>query len=215
MNKNIKITVASCLAAVVVVILLTVWQVTGDSSSVSMSPEQLREVGAMVYEQPLEIADFSLEEHTGRTFNKSSLTGQWSLLFFGFTSCPDICPITMNELARFYASEQADEYRADTQVIMVSVDPFRDTAETVGNYVTGFHPDFKGVVGEYEDVAALARQLFIAHSQPPAAGNDYLIDHSGNIIIINPRGQYHGFLESSINSDNIARAYDVIRSAWR
>ena len=224
MNKNIKLTVILCLLFVAVVFLLTYLRIVRGNAAASISPEQLREIGALVYEKPVALRDFTLLDHNGQLFDKSSLTGQWSLLFFGFTSCPDICPLTMYELSRFYRSEQADPYRADTDIVLVSVDPFRDTPERLQQYVTGFSPDFLGVTGEYGEIAQFARQLFVAHSEPPvtsgeednsSAPADYSIDHSGNIMIINPRGEYHGFLEGGIQADNIARAYSAIRAASR
>lgn len=221
MNRNIKLTVGLCLLFVVLVLVLTYYRISRNADGVarnaSMSPEQLRELGALVYETPVSLSAFTLQDHEGRPFTLDSLRGKWSLLFFGFTSCPDICPLTMNELSRFYRSEAAEPFRADTDIIMVSIDPFRDTQEKVAAYVTGFDEDFSGVLGEYDAVAALARELYIAHSRPPAAGtaNDYLIDHSGNILIINPQGNYHGFLESSIKADNIGLAYQQIRAAYQ
>jgi protein SCO1 len=225
MNRNIKITVIVALLFVVLVFFLTWLRVSRNNAPASLTPQEFREVGARVYEQPVELSAFSLIDQYGQPFNESSLQGQWSLLFFGFTSCPDICPLTLHELRRFYEDEQNAAYQADTEVVMVSVDPFRDTQEKLAEYMALFHPDFLGVSGDFAVISQLARQLYVAHSAPPAhvanhdgdagAAQDYLIDHSGNILIINPQGKYHGFMEGSIKSENISRAYESIRSSYR
>jgi protein SCO1 len=216
MPRNIKITVIVCLLAVVLVFLLTYYRISRNNPSAELSPEQLRETGALVYDRPVELSPFRLEDHRGQPYTQESLRGKWSLIFFGFTNCPDICPLTMHELRRFYTSEQATPWRDDTEVVLVSVDPFRDTPARVGAYAAGFHQDFVGVTGEYSEISRLARQLYVAHSEPaPDDGPDYMVDHSGNILIINPAGQYHGFMESSIKGENIARAYDSIRKTYR
>jgi len=225
MNRNIKITVIVALLLVVLVFFLTYLRVSRNNVSVSLTPQDLREVGALVYEQPVELSAFNLMDQYGQPYDKTSLQRQWSLLFFGFTSCPDICPLTLQELRRFYEDEQNEAYRADTEVVMVSVDPFRDTQEKLAAYMAGFHPEFLGVSGDYAVISQLARQLYVAHSEPPAhaaghveeesSAQDYLIEHSGNILIINPQGNYHGFMEGSIKADNISRAYESIRSSYR
>ncbi len=225
MNRNIKITVIIALLFVLLVFFLTYLRVSRNNVPVSLTPEELREVGARVYEQPVELSPFSLSDQYGQPYDKSSLQGQWSLLFFGFTSCPDICPLTLHELRRFYEDEQNAAYRADTEVVMVSVDPFRDTQEKLAEYMKIFHPDFLGISGDYAVISQLARELYVAHSEPPAqtagdddarsSAEDYLIEHSGNILIINPQGKYHGFMEGSIKAENISRAYESIRSSYR
>jgi len=225
MNRNIKITVIVALLVVVLVFFLTWLRVSQNNAPVSLTPQELREVGALIYAQPVELSEFNLADQYGRPYDKTSLQGQWNLLFFGFTSCPDICPLTLHELRRFYEDEQNEAYRADTEIVMVSVDPFRDSQEKLAAYMSVFHPDFLGVNGDYAVISQLARQLYIAHSEPPAhaashddnagSAQNYLIEHSGNILIINPQGKYHGFMEGSIKSDNISRAYESIRSTYR
>lgn len=202
----------------VLVFVLTYFRIAGNNATTELSPQELRDAGALVYEEPVTLSAFSLEDHNGRAYDNDSLIGKWSLLFFGFTSCPDICPLTLNELSRFYSSEESSAWRTDTDIVMVSVDPFRDTGEKLRDYMNSFHADFTGVTGEYQDIADFARQLFVAHSEPPAdAGsqNDYLIDHSGNILIINPEGKYHGFMEASIKADNIGLTYSSIRASYQ
>lgn len=228
MNKNIRITVISCLIFVVLVLALTYNRITGGGPE-RLSAEELRELGALVYEQPVTLQPFSLQDHRGEEFSQADLVGGWTLIFFGFTSCPDICPLTLTELNQFYQALPADSHGSDTRVVMVSVDPERDTTQKLAEYMSSFHPDFLGVNGEYADVASLARQLFIAHTPPPSqatgqdahsghtagqTAEDYLIDHSGNILIINPEGRYYGFFEPAIQDRELTLAYEAIRAAY-
>lgn len=227
MNRNIKLTLILCLLFVALVFVLTYFRITRNNA-VSLSPEELRETGALVYDKPVMLQPFALQDHRGQAFTQENLKGQWSLIFFGFTSCPDICPLTLTELGQFYRQLQEATPGDRTNVIMVSVDPARDTTEKLADYMSSFHEDFIGLNGPYEDVAALARQLYIAHEAPPTlvaasdphAGHvmppadDYLIDHSGNILIINPEGHYHGFFDAAIQDRELTLAYQSIRSDY-
>jgi len=219
MSRGVKITVAVCLLWVVVVLLITYQRYAGDNATAdNVSPEQLREVGAVLYEQPVVINDFELLDHYSRPFTQDTLNGQWTMVFFGFTNCPDICPLTMHELTGFYNDLDGSELQDSTQVVMISVDPFRDDTEQIASYMGGFHPDFLGVNGDFNVISTLARELFISHGIMPlpddeGGANNFLIDHSGNILLIDPQGQYRGFLEPNIKRANIGEAYRLIRNS--
>lgn len=220
-KRNIRITLIVALIWVAFVLYLTYSRYAGNNNrdavgtaQVPVSAAELREIGALLYDAPIELRDFTLVDQSGQAFDRQRLQGQWSLIFFGFTHCPDICPLTMHELGGFYRDLQGGPWAEDTQVIMVSVDPFRDDEQAVADYVAAYHEDFVGVVGEFGDIADFARQLYIAHSRPTDAvieGGGYLIDHSGNILLVNPDGDYVGFMESGIQRPNILRAYNIIR----
>ena len=226
MNRNTKLTVILCLAFVVLVFLLTYLRVTRNNAVASMSPEELRELGALVYDQPVALSPFALQDQYGQPFTEANLTGTWTLFFFGFTSCPDICPLTLTELSQFYRELESSGRNLDTQVVMVSVDPQRDSTEKLAQYMGTFHPDFIGLNGSFEQVSKLAKELYIAHSPPPMpagdahaghgdmASEDYLIDHSANILIINPEGLYQGFFDTAIQDDELTSAYEVIRADY-
>lgn len=216
MKRNIKITLIVCLLWVLLVLVVTFYRYSGNNAA-EASQEELREIGAMVYEEPVAFEPFSLVDHHGEPFTEQTLEGKWSLIFFGFTNCPDICPLTMNELTGFYRDLAAGPYQADTQVVMISVDPFRDDTAQIAQYMEAYHEDFLGVNGEYSEVSRLARDLYISHGVMPVPTQDgsdsteFMVDHSGNILLIDPQGQYRGFLEPNIRRANILEAYQIIR----
>ena len=139
--------------------------------------------------------------------------GQWTLVFFGFTYCPDICPTTMAFLNQFMASLDGTEAQ-DTQVVMVSVDPARDTVQQLASYVPFFNPEFIGVTGDFLDIHRLATALNTPFRKVAGAGDDYLVDHSANVVLINPRGDYHGFFKAPLDLAKMKVTYRSARYLW-
>jgi protein SCO1/2 len=127
--------------------------------------DELREIGVTVFADIRPIQEFDLVDENLIAYTSENLKDRWTLLFFGFTSCPDICPITMSELKKFY--EQLDpNLKDDLSIVMVSVDPKRDDPEAIGNYVNGFNEEFLGVTGDLNSIAGVASQFFVGYSDP-------------------------------------------------
>jgi protein SCO1/2 len=143
------------------------------------------------------IAVPALVKDNGQTFTIDDLTGQWHLLFFGYTHCPDICPTTMGALAQAKKMAEADGLTFPG-VVFVSVDPERDKVEMLGQYVRYFDTDFTGVTGDPSLIQALALQMSVVYMKmPAAAGSDtegYLVDHSSSLLLLNPEGRLQAFL---------------------
>lgn len=140
-----------------------------------------------VIQSPDPVADFTLTASTGERLSLSDLRGQVVLLYFGYTFCPDACPTTLDELKKVPAAlgDQADE----VQVVMVTVDPRRDTPEVLREYLAYFDPSFLGLTGSEEEVLAAASPLgiyFAAHEGSPATG--YLVDHTTSVLAIDKEG---------------------------
>ena len=156
---------------------------------------------------------FSLIDHTGQRVTEADFKGDPTLVFFGFTYCPDICPTTMAFLDRFVAELEGTEVE-DTQVVMVSVDPARDTVEQLAQYVPFFNEDFIGVTGEFLDIHRFATALNTPFRKVPGQDENYLVDHSANVILINPRGDYHGFFKAPLDQAKMKLTYRSARVLW-
>jgi len=178
-----------------------------------MSPADMQANGAFLLQTPRDIGDFALVDHRGQPFVPASLEGKWSLLFFGFTYCPDICPTTMSFLDQFIKELEGTESE-DTQVLMVSVDPARDTPEQLAGYVPFFNPEFIGVTGEFLDIHRFATALNTPFRKVPGQNENYLVDHSANVVVINPRGDYHAFFKAPLDLAQMKVTYRSMRVLW-
>lgn len=177
---------------------------------------EMRANGAFVFDQPRIFKDFALTDHRGHPFSLAQLQGKWTLMFFGFTHCPDVCPTTMAALSRWVATLEP-EVLADTQVVLVSVDPARDTVAKLSEYVPYFNTDFVGLTGDFIEIKRLANQLNIAFAKvvtDPESG-DYSVDHSANVALINPRGHYHGFFKPPLEAARLKLTYLSMRTNYR
>ena len=163
-----------------------------------MSLAETRANGLFLFDTPRDVGDFSLTDHRGLSFTRDDLTDRWTLIFFGFTHCPDICPTTMAELAEL-KSQLADTEASDTRVVMVSVDPARDMPDRLAQYVPYFHPDFIGVTGEFADILSVAQRLNAPFRKVSEPDGGYQMEHSANVMLMNPRGDYHGFFRAPLD----------------
>ncbi len=169
--------------------------------------------GAYILETPRNIGEIALIDQNGEAFTNARLKGVWTLVFFGFTHCPDVCPTTMAFLNQFMQRLEGTEAE-DTQVVMVTVDPARDTVEVLSEYVPFFNPDFIGVTGEFLDIHRFATALNTPFRKTPGQGKDYQIDHSANVVLINPRGDYHGFFRAPLDLGKMKVTYRSARLWW-
>lgn len=167
-----------------------------------LNKHELREKGTVLLQTPRKFSDFALTDHKGQPFGLDQLKGKWSLVFFGFTHCPDICPTTLAAAGRMYA-ELSNEEKEQLQVVLISLDPERDTTEKLAQYVPYFHPDFIGASGNQYVLLKLATELNVAYSKVELEDGDYTIDHSGNLVLINPLGHYYGFLKPPFAEGNM------------
>jgi protein SCO1/2 len=149
---------------------------------------------ALHYQQAREVKPFELTDHLGNNFNNASLKEHWSWVFFGYTSCPDVCPTTLQEMNFIY-----DELKAianNSQVLLVSVDPKRDSQETLASYIGYFNPEFKALHGDHGRLFPFARNLGLMYAITEAGSDNhgesptsYLVDHSASLVLINPAGR--------------------------
>ncbi len=149
-----------------------------------------------------ELPDFSLLDGAGRAFTRRDLEGTPTLLFFGFTHCPDVCPTTLLKLAQ--VRRQAP-LPGGLRVAFVSVDPQRDTPAVVGQYVHAFDPQFIGLTGEPSAVAELARGCGVAVNRVELPGGDYTMDHSAVIFLLDADARLVGLFTPPFNAAALAQ----------
>lgn len=178
-----------------------------------LTHEELMDKGAFLLDTPRKFSGFDLVGHDGQPFTIRNLQGKWTLLFFGFTHCPDICPTTMATAANFYDS-LSDEDQSKIQIALISLDPERDTAEKLSQYVTYFNEDFIGATANKYVLMSLGVQLNAPYSKVSLGEENYTIDHSGNIVIINPYGHYHGFFKPPFNPEKMKVSLESIVLAF-
>ena len=201
---RIRRTIIIIVCFIVVVIFGFIWRM---NQPVIMSEQDLRINGAIVLNTPRKFSDFDLIDHRGDAFTLQRLKGQWSMIFFGFTNCPDVCPTTLATLNETY-SKLKDSEKENLQIIMVSLDPERDTVEKLGQYMPYFNAEFIGVTGNKHFIKRFTTEINIAYNQVPLDGDDYTVDHSSQIVLVNPNGHYHGFFKSPHSAI-------MLRKTWR
>ena len=180
-----------------------------------LTAEQLRDHGVFIYENPRIIKPFSLIDHHGKPFTNERLQKKWTLMFFGYTSCPDVCPTTMAMLKQMVEGIKDKNIQASTQVLMVTVDPARDTVDKMAVYVPYFNKDFTGITGDFLKIHAFATNLGAPFQKVPNGGDNYSVDHSGYIFLVNPRGDAQGFFRPPFSPDSFRQNYLSVREIYQ
>lgn len=158
---------------------------------------------ATLLPQPRALQDFTLTADDGSVFSQASLLDRWTLMFFGFTHCPDICPMTLQQLAAARRALQLESMMPLPDILFVSVDPQRDTIEAVANYVAHFGDGIRGVRGEPGALQSLTSDIGIFFQRDPATGNDYQVSHSTAVLLINTRGELHAILSAPHQAESL------------
>jgi protein SCO1/2 len=173
----------------------------------SLSAEGYQALGYYGFPEPREILPFKLIDQQGQPVGLTALKGQWSVLFFGFTYCPDVCPTTLGVLNR-----AVKKMAEPPQVVLVSVDPERDTPDQLAAYLTGFNTDFKGYTGTFDDLVGLATNVNIAFGKVPGAEpGTYTMDHSASLVVVDPFGRYVGFIKSPHQAEKIQKIIESLK----
>ena len=193
------VTVGILLALAAAVIVLFV-------QAMGAIPESIPEAGehARVMPVPREISEFTLTDHRGDTFGLDQLKGQWSLLFFGYTSCPDICPFVLGELARVKETLESrpESDLAMPNVVFVSVDPVRDSQTRLTDYMNFFDRDFIGVTGSNQELLKLAQGVGAYYEAPEGSeAEGYLVNHASKIFLVNEGGRFLAMLDDPHDPD--------------
>ena len=204
-SSSIKYTVISCLAIISMVIGLFVYDTVTEKE---LTADQYKLLKFYKLNTERQLSNFELASGPNQFTNKN-LEGKWSLIFMGFASCPDMCPMTMSQMAKtseFLELEMPD-VKEKISFTIVSVDPDRDTPEAILKYAQAFNPNFVGVSGAIDQIYTLATNLTLPFV--PVLNSeltDYDMDHSMNLALISPEGKYFGFFKSPHNPENVAKA---------
>jgi protein SCO1 len=150
---------------------------------------------------PRSVTDFQLSDSEGHPFTKDNLLGKPSLVFFGFTHCPDVCPTTLVKLAQVKKSAPLGAM----QVLFITVDPQRDTPQAVGTYAHGFDPSFIGLTGDQADIDKVTRAFAVAAVRVDLPGGDYTMDHSAAIFLVNAKAQIVGLFTPPFDTRRLAQ----------
>lgn len=172
--------------------------------------EQLALAKATLLTPPRALPEFTLTDHTGAAFDQSRLKNRWSLLFFGFTHCPDVCPTTLGMLAQTEKTLADLPIEQRPQIVLVSVDPQRDTPEQLASYVRFFSPSFTGVTGTQTEIDKFTRELGVPVAISALPNGEYSVDHSAAIFLIDPNGAMRALFSTPHSPAIIAADYRSI-----
>jgi protein SCO1/2 len=167
-------------------------------------PVNMELSSATILKQPRALAQFNLTDANNQPFTLDNLKGHWNLIFFGFTNCPDLCPTTLSTLNKSYLS-LANTAKQLPQVVFISIDPEQDTTTRLKKYLTSFNSNFLGATGKEKDIYNLSQELSIVYGKvQPTDAKNYTFDHSGTILIVDPKGQFYGVFTLPHDAQKIA-----------
>lgn len=191
-RRSILLFAGACIAIAAALAIVTVVAVSGRDRAAS---GEISSTG-----QPLVGGDFQLTDQDGRAVDQTMLDGKWSLVFFGFTYCPEFCPTTLAELAA--VQQRLGDKAENLQIVFVSVDPERDTPQQMKDYLSsdGFPQGTIGLTGTPEQVAQAAR-AYRAYYEKVGEGEGYTMNHSLTVYLMGPDGQFRTAVAYGLGPD--------------
>lgn len=160
-----------------------------------------------------ELPEFSLLDQSGQTIGRDVFEGQWDLLFFGFTQCPDVCPLTLQVLADAQRQLANAGQELLPRIVLVSVDPERDTPDVIRPYVDHFGDNSLGITGSMDELRKLTDSLGIFFEKSGLDEENYTVAHSAVVLLIDPDGRFHSLFGSPHVAENFVHDLPIIMSA--
>ena len=175
-------------------------------------------VHGIYFTEPNYINPFQLKSTKAKNFTDQDLKGHWTLMFFGFTHCPDVCPTTLAMLNTTLEDfKKASPKQKLPDVVFVSVDPARDTIDVMRKYVNYFNPNFMGATGSDEALKGLTRQMGVVYDKIELDDNpkNYAMEHSTSIILVNPRGAIQAIFTAPHDAATLAEELTAVYEAYK
>ncbi|BGP54781.1 Cu-binding protein [Rhodotorula sphaerocarpa] len=159
---------------------------------------------------------FQLTDQDGNTFGDKDLLGKWSMVYFGFTNCPDICPEELDKMT-VVVDSVSGSHKTDILPVFITCDPARDDVKAVKTYVKDFHPSLVGLTGTYEDIKKTCKAYRVYFSTPPNTkpGDDYLVDHSIFFYLMDPTGKFVDAFGRSMGAQDVANKVRGYLDEWK
>jgi protein SCO1/2 len=173
--------------------------------TVSQAPN----IEGLFWPNPKQIREFNTLDQSGNSFGLEHIKGKWSFLFFGYTHCPDVCPVALSVMAETY--KQLATRHKNIQIIFVSIDPERDTTEKLSEYMAYFNEDFIGLNGDPGIENSLTKQIGVAYYLNNEEQTDnYLVDHSASIFLLDPKARFVGKVSAPHEAEKIIQQFTKI-----
>ncbi|WP_455366338.1 SCO family protein [Kaarinaea lacus] len=188
--------------------MLTAGVLLNQSAQSETIPEELR---GLLNKQPIPVPVFKLVDQQNQPFTEERLKGAWTFMFFGYTHCPDVCPTTLTELDN--AANRLEDLQTPQrkiQYLFISVDPQRDTPELLRDYVSYFGAKFIAATGTNQDLKQLAKPLGIKFERGIGTENEYLVNHSSAMLLINPQARYYAKFRAPHYSEEIVEGFKQV-----
>ena len=195
---------------IIIALVLGIAIAAGFALSLRDAREPVVSLTATVLPAGNELPDFALFDQYGAAAGRSVFEGQWDVLFFGFTNCPDICPATMTVLGQARRELDARGQNPLPRIVLVSVDPERDTPEAMARYVAYFGDDNLGLTGELAEVRKLTDALGVFFQKAGADGEVYGVDHSTVVLVIDPEGRLKALFSAPHEVANLVHDLPLI-----
>ena len=190
----------------VLVLLVLLWKPT--------PPPRLSQ-HVTLYPEPKPLPEFRLIDEQGQDATRDAFGGRWSLVFFGYTHCPDVCPTTLGQMQQLLRTwRNVPEAGEPPRMVFVTVDPQRDTPQRLATYLDHFGAGFLGLTGEKEEIDRLARAAgaFYRLHEPGESASGYLVDHSASITLVDPRARIVAIFPPPIDTQRmLADLREIIR----
>ena len=209
MSRTQSLTLAAVVAIVAVVsgFLSARWLLKDQSGA------QPALATATLLAPPRPLPPLALVDQDHQPFGPERLRGGWSFVFFGFTSCPDVCPVTMRALSQTRKLLADLPETARPRVVMISVDPERDTPERLAAYLKAFDPTFVGATGTKPAIDELAQRMGVLAAVRPLDGDNYTVDHTTSVFLVDPDGALRALFSAPHVPQQIADDFRRIAGA--